>query len=113
MLQPELFHRLDDIHLRHHAPLAAIKLASYAADLLHLHEQLRQNVDHAPALEAQLRSICAHWRDPGVSSSLDEPITLIAQVLDHSARSMQKLFEDLAGLIDHQALTMAPGSGVL
>lgn len=103
MHDAELLHRLDDIHLRHQAPLAAIKLASYAADMLHLHEQLRQNANASPAFDTQLKAICPQWRDPGATSAVDEPITLIAQVLDHGARGLQSLFDELWGVLGAQA----------
>ena len=104
----ELLQQLDDIHLRHQGPLAAIKLASYAADMLHLHAQLRQNADHAPAFDAQLKAICPHWRDPGSSGAVDEPIVLIAQVLDHGAQGLQALFDDLSRLLD-EGMPLAGG----
>lgn len=91
--------RLDALQFQHHAPLAAIKLASFATDSLRLHELLRDHADRSPALDAQLRAICPDWRDPG-SSAMDDPAALIVQLLNHAATSFQDLFTELARLAD-------------
>lgn len=97
--------RLDALQFQHHAPLAAIKLASFATDSLRLHELLLDHADRSPALDAQLRAICPDWRDPG-SSAMDDPAALIVQLLNYAASSLQDLFAEMGRLAD-QALESA------
>ena len=88
---------LDDLHFQHHGPLAAIKLASYAADAMRVFHQLHMHTLASPDLGATLRGACPTWCNPG---STADPASLIAEVLEHSAQSLQTLFDQMMDTVE-------------
>lgn len=93
------------LHDAHHAPLTALKLATYAADAMRVLARFEQRADHSTPFANALSNACPDWRNPGC---LEDPAELIVATLAHTVPQLQGLFNEL------QALTaQATGTSIL
>lgn len=95
-------HDIVDIHDRHHAPMASLKLATYAADAFRVLPTLEQQADRSAALNATIAEICPDWRNPGC---LHDPADLIATALLEAVADLEDIFHRLHRLTQSPART--------
>lgn len=95
--RPDLGKLLDDIHNRHHAPMATLRLAAYSCDAMRVLNNLERSAELNPALDETLRSCCASWKNPG---SAHDPADLIAEAIGFALQDVGGLFSDLMRVAD-------------
>lgn len=95
MTQPFDAHLLDLItesHNQHHAPLAALRIAAYAADAMRVLGMLERHAALAPDFATALQQACPDWLSPG---AIDDPADLIADTLAHAIPALRDIFQGL------------------
>lgn len=96
LTSPSIAQRLAALHDQHHAPMANLMLAVYAADAARVLALLARHADTAPPFAATLSAICPDWRNPG-STAL--PHDLIAANLTQAMADLQVIFQGLEQVI--------------
>lgn len=93
----DLAQRLDDFLVQHHAPLAALKLAAYAADASRVLSQLDELTGLHPQLAAPIHQACPAWRDLPWG---DAAVGLVATVLHDAIRALESMHAEVRQLLD-------------
>lgn len=73
-----------------------LELSAYAVDAMRVLMILERHADMSEAFDAQLRTACADWRNPG---SIDQPADVIAMALFQVVHSLQQWHRETEQLL--------------